>query len=80
MTTTTAEFRTAHARATRELRLELRRANETVRIIDGLLLARADRNDHLAARWKHATRLPKRIGRPKAIKPRPSPVDEPGVS
>ena len=80
MTTTTAEFRTAHARATRELRLELQRANETVRIIDGLLLARADRNDHLAARWKHATRLPKRIGRPKANKPRLSPVDEPGVS
>ena len=66
--TTTSERQAKFARVTGDLRRELATGNETLRILDGLLLARADRNPQLARAWKEARRSPKRMGRPPAKK------------
>lgn len=64
VTTSSYAARTKHGQATKELRLVLKEANETVRIIEGFLTVRLDRDPVLARAWKHASRLPKLFGRP----------------
>lgn len=70
--TTASQRQTKFARVSRELREEFASANETLRIIDGLVLARTDRDPDFARLWKDVMRTPKRLGRPAAKKRKPS--------
>lgn len=63
--TSSSQRQAEFARVTGELRKELASANETLRILDGLVLARADRDPRLARAWKAILRTPKRLGRPR---------------
>jgi hypothetical protein len=65
LTTTESERKTRHAKSARALREQLARGHELVLILDGLILAPGDRDERIASTWKAATRLPKRLGRPK---------------
>lgn len=71
--TTSSQRQEKFARVTKELRQELASANETLRILDGLMLARTDRDAYVANTWKHVLRTPKRLGRPPAKKRKRSP-------
>lgn len=71
--TSTSQRQTEFARVSRELREEFASANETLRILDGLVLAHADRDRQLAKIWKEAMRTPKPLGRPAAKKRKRSP-------
>lgn len=66
--TTSSARQAKFARVSRELREELANGNETLRILDGLVLARMDRDRHLAGTWKELLRTPKPLGRPRAKK------------
>ena len=68
--TTSSQRQATFARVTRDLREELATANETLRILDGFVLARADRDPGFAKAWKDAMRSPKPLGRPRAKKRR----------
>ena len=62
---TTSSARAANfARVGRELSDEFANAKETLQILDGLVLARADNDRLLANMWKDVMRTPKRLGRP----------------
>jgi hypothetical protein len=54
-----------YTKSARELREELTRGAETVRIIEGILLGPMTYDRSLADSWKNMTRTPKRLGRPK---------------
>jgi hypothetical protein len=54
-----------YAKSSRELREELTRGAETVRIIEGVLLGAMTYDRLMANYWKNMTRKPKRLGRPK---------------
>jgi hypothetical protein len=71
--TTSSQRQERFARVTEKLREELASAKETLRILDGLMLARTDRDSHLAKTWKDILRTPKRLGRPPAKKRKCSP-------
>lgn len=64
--TTSSQRQAKFARLTSELRAELSKGNETLRILDGFVLGRADRNPEFARAWKDVLRTPKRMGRPPA--------------
>jgi hypothetical protein len=74
--TTSSQRQAKFARVSGELREELARGNEALRILDGLVLARADRNPQFAKTWKDVLRTPKPLGRPRAKKRRATPNDE----
>jgi hypothetical protein len=57
----------------KKLREELASANETLRILEGLLLARMDRDKIFATSWKDALREPKPRGRPRGKTRKPAP-------
>jgi hypothetical protein len=71
--TTSSARQAKFARVSRALREELATASETLSILDGLVLARADRDATLAKTWKDTVRTPKRLGRPRAKKQKLSP-------
>ena len=71
--TTSSQRQATFARVTGELREELATANETLRILDGLVLARADRDSGFERAWKDVMRTPKPLGRPRAKKRRAVP-------
>lgn len=71
--TTTSQRQTKYARVSRELREELASANETLRILDGLVMAHTDRDRQFAKHWKDIMRTPKPLGRPAAKKRQRSP-------
>jgi hypothetical protein len=73
--TTSSQRQAKFARVTGALREELATANETLRILDGLILARADRDPQLARTWKNVLRTPKPLGRPRAKKRKAAPND-----
>jgi hypothetical protein len=64
--TTSSARQAKFARVSKRLREELATASETLSILDGLVLARADRDAALARTWKNTVRTPKRLGRPRA--------------
>jgi hypothetical protein len=68
--TTTSRRQVQFARVSAELREELASATETLRILDGLVLGRADRDKTVALAWKDAMRTRKPLGRPPAKKQR----------
>jgi hypothetical protein len=71
--TTTSERQREYTRVSRELREELASANETLRMLEGLVLGRMDTDSLLKKAWKDVTRTPKRLGRPPAKKRKLSP-------
>jgi hypothetical protein len=71
--TTASQRQTNFARVSRELREEFASANETLRILDGLVLAYADHDRQFAKNWKDVMRTPKPLGRPSAKKRKLSP-------
>jgi len=71
--TTSSARQAKFTQVTRALREELATANETLRILDGLVLGRADQDPHFARAWKDALRTPKPLGRPRTKKRKPSP-------
>jgi hypothetical protein len=76
--TSSSARQTKLTRVREAIREELATANETLGILDGLVLSRADRHPRFAKIWKEATRTPKPRGRPRAKKqklpPNVSPV------
>jgi hypothetical protein len=74
--TTSSQRQAKFARVSGELREELARGNETLRILDGLVLARADRDPEFAKTWKDVLRTPKPLGRPRAKRRKAPPNDE----
>jgi len=75
--TTSSARQVKFARVSRELREELATANETLRILDGLVLARTDHDVEFAKLWKDTLRTPKPLGRPRAKKRKLSPNELP---
>jgi len=71
--TTSSARQAKFTQVTRALREELATANETLRILDGLVLGRADQDPHFARAWKDVLRTPKPLGRPRTKKRKPSP-------
>jgi hypothetical protein len=71
--TTSSARRAKFARVSKKLREELASANETLRILEGLLLARMDRDKIFATSWKDALREPKPRGRPRGKTRKPAP-------
>ena len=71
--TTSSARQAKFTQATRALREELAAANETLRILDGLVLGLADQDPYFARAWKDVLRTPKRLGRPRTKKRKPSP-------
>jgi hypothetical protein len=71
--TTSSARQEKFASVSEKLRAELASAKETLRIIDGLVLAHADRDKRFAKVWKDALRTPKPLGRPRAKKGKLSP-------
>jgi len=71
--TTSSARQAKFTQVTRALREELAMANETLRILDGLVLGRADQDPHFARAWKDVLRTPKPLGRPRTKKRKPSP-------
>jgi hypothetical protein len=63
--TTGSQRQKRFARVSEKLREELASATETLRILDGLMLGRADRDSNFARTWKELLRTPKRLGRPR---------------
>lgn len=75
--TTSSARQVKFGRVTRAFRKELAAASDTLRILDGLLLRRTDRDKDFARLWKRALRTPKRLGRPPAKRTRrPLPNEE----
>jgi hypothetical protein len=74
--TTSSARQAKFAHVSQELREELATANETLRILDGLVLRHADRDVHFAQVWKDTLRTPKRLGRPRAKKRKGSRSDQ----
>lgn len=75
--TTSSARQAKFARVSRAFREELASANELLRIVDGLILGRADRDPRLASSWKNAMRTPKPLGRPRAKKGKRAPDESP---
>jgi hypothetical protein len=75
--TTTSARQAKFARVSRAFREELASANEVLRILDGLVLGRADRDPRLAHSWKDAMRPRKDLGRPRAKKGKRAPNQSP---
>ena len=72
--TTKSQRQVKFDRVTDEISEELATANETLGIIDGLVLARAVRKSRLAKEWRALLRHPTRMGRPPARKQKLSPT------
>jgi hypothetical protein len=62
-----------YRKSARELREELTRGAETVRIIEATLLGPMNRDKNIADSWKSMTRTHKRLGRPKKKRASTSP-------
>jgi hypothetical protein len=71
--TTSSQRQAKFTRVSREIREELASGNETLRIIEGLLLGRMDYDRAFAKSWKDALRPPKPLGRPPSKKRKLSP-------
>ena len=71
--TTSSQRQAKFARVSEELRRELASANDTLRILDGLMFARTDHDYEFAKIWKDILRTPKRLGRPPAKKRKVTP-------
>jgi len=72
--TTSSQRQAKFARVTDAMRKELATANETLRIIEGIILAPALRKPRLAKEWKALMKHPTRMGRPPARKQKLSPT------
>ena len=72
--TTDSRRKAKFDRVTEEISKELKTANETLGIIDGLVLSRAVRNSRLAKEWRALMKHPTRIGRPRSKNQRLSPT------
>ena len=79
-TTTSSARQMKFAQVSRTLREELASANQTLRILDGLVLGLADHDRGFAELWKNALRTPKPLGRPpkKKQKRLPNELSSPG--
>jgi hypothetical protein len=75
--TTSSQRQAKFARVTDAMREELASASQTLRILDGLILARADRDPRLAKMWKAILRTPKPLGRPRVKRKMISPNELP---
>jgi hypothetical protein len=71
--TTSSARQAKFTQVTGALREELASANEILRILDGLVLRRADQDPHFARMWKDVLRTPKPLGRPRTKKRKLSP-------
>ena len=65
LTTTAGDSQRRRAAATGGLRTELTRAGEMVRVLEALLFGRVESDTLFAGLWRDATKMPKRLGRPK---------------
>jgi hypothetical protein len=66
--TTSSQRQAKFSRVTKQLRVELTSATETLRILDGIMFARTDHDLDAARVWKGVLRTPKRLGRPRTKK------------
>ena len=72
--TTNSQRKPKFDRVTDAISDELKTANETLGVIDGLVLARAVHNSRLAKEWRALMKHPTRMGRPPVKKQRLSPT------